>query len=261
MISARNNNSKLKSWQFDRGEEFLNELFDEWIVRSLGAKQLFSNVEHPWENGRAERSFGTIFAKARAMLKYADLPNGLWAKAVQHAVFLKNRSPSSRLNFMAPLQFRTGEQLDYRKLRVFGCPAQIFVRVKERSNSELSSRSEKGTFIGMSKRGNGFIFRIQRTKETVEIDSADAKFNETFSDCRDRQGKIIKGGRVLDPDLIIEPEPMRIEKKDISRFAKKNFYDEIDIDSEEEQDDSNEAEIEVKDHEVEQQQNREIEGN
>ena len=82
LISARNNNSKLKTWQFDRGGEFLNQLFDEWIIRHLGAKQLFSNVEHPWENGRAERSFQTIFSKARAMLKYADLPNGLWGKAV-----------------------------------------------------------------------------------------------------------------------------------------------------------------------------------
>jgi transposase InsO family protein len=255
MISARNNNSKLKSWQFDRGGEFLNELFDEWIVLSLGAKQLFSNVEHPWENGRAERSFGTIFAKARAMLKYADLPNGLWGKAVQHAVFLKNRSPSSRLNFMAPLQFRTGEQLDYRKLRVFGCPAQIFVRVKERSNSKLSSRSEKGTFIGMSKRGNGFIFRIQRTKETVDIDSADVKFNETFSDCRDRQGKIIKGGRVLDPDLTIEPKPIQTEKREESRFSKKNYYFNIDTESESDKcGDSNEVEFEIDDHEVEHQQ-------
>ncbi len=75
LISARNGNIKLKSWQFDRGGEFLNDLFDEWIVRTLGAKQLFSNAEHPWENGRAERSFATIFAKARPMLKYADLPN------------------------------------------------------------------------------------------------------------------------------------------------------------------------------------------
>ncbi len=55
LISARNGNSKLKTWQFDRGGEFLNHLFDEWIVRNLGAKQLFSNVEHPWENGRAQR--------------------------------------------------------------------------------------------------------------------------------------------------------------------------------------------------------------
>jgi hypothetical protein len=87
LISARNNNSKIKTWQFDRGGEFLNEIFEDWIVRDLGAIQLFSNVEHPWENGRAERSFSTIFAKARAMLKHADLPNGLWGKAVIHAVF------------------------------------------------------------------------------------------------------------------------------------------------------------------------------
>ena len=68
--------SKLKTWQFNRGSEFLNKLFDEWIHEQLGAKQLFSNVEHPWENGRAERSFQTIFMKARSMMKFADLPIG-----------------------------------------------------------------------------------------------------------------------------------------------------------------------------------------
>jgi transposase InsO family protein len=205
IISARSN-SKLKTWQFDRGGEFLNDIFEEWIQRDLGATQLFSNVEHPWENGRAERSFSTIFAKARAMLKHADLPNGLWGKAVVHAVFLKNRCPSRRLNFKAPLQFRTGEPINFKRLRVFGCPAQIFVRQKERENNKLSSRSEKGTFIGMSKIGNGFIFRIKRTGQFVEVDSSDAMFNETFSDCRDRRGKIIKGGRILDPDLYNVPD-------------------------------------------------------
>ncbi len=206
LISARNNNIKLKTWQFDRGGEFLNEIFEDWILRDLGATQLFSNVEHPWENGRAERSFSTIFAEARAMLKHADLPNGLWGKAIIHAVFLKNRCPSRRLNFKAPLQFLTGEPIDFRRLRVFGCPAQIFVRQKQRENNKLSSRSEKGTFIGMSRIGNGFLFRIERTRQFVEVDSADAKFNETFSDCRDRRGKIIKGGRILDPDLYNVPE-------------------------------------------------------
>ena len=206
MISARNNNIKLKTWQFDRGGEFLNDIFEEWIQRDLGATQLFSNVEHPWENGRAERSFSTIFAKARAMLKHADLPNGLWGKAVVHAVFLKNRCPSTRLNFKAPMQFRTGESIDYKRLRVFGCPAQIYVRHKQRANNKLSSRSESGTFIGMSKIGNGFLFRIKRTGQFVEVDSADAKFNETFSDCRDRKGKIIKGGKSLDPDLFNVPD-------------------------------------------------------
>ena len=206
IVSARNDNAKLKTWQFDRGTEFLNDQFDNWIVKTLGAQQLFSNVEHPWENGRAERSFQSIFSKARAMLNYADLPMGLWGKAVIHAVYLKNRCPSSRLNNLAPLQFRTGEKIDFKRLRVFGCPAQIFVRSKDRDINKLSPRSEMGVFLGMSKLGKGYVFRIQRNKRIVEVDSADVKFNETFSDCRDRKGRIIKGGRVLDPDLFNIPE-------------------------------------------------------
>jgi transposase InsO family protein len=250
MISARNGNIKLKTWQFDRGGEFLNDLFEEWIVRTLGAKQLLSNVEHPWENGRAERSFATIFSKARAMLKYADLPNGLWGKAVTHSVFLKNRCPSSRLNFLAPIQFRTGEIIDFTRLRVFGCPAQIFVKQKDRSNNKISSRSEKGTFIGMSKLGNGFLFRIERTKSFVEVDSADVKFNETFSDCRDRKGKIIKGGRVLDPELFNVPEmeanisamlSKLNDKDERSRFSARNFYSDLAPDESEESDSDREV--------------------
>jgi transposase InsO family protein len=232
MISARNGNIKLKTWQFDRGGEFLNDLFEEWIVRTLGAKQLFSNVEHPWENGRAERSFATIFSKARAMLKYADLPNGLWGKAVTHSVFLKNRCPSSRLNFLAPIQFRTGEKIDFTRLRVFGCPAQIFVKQKDRSNNKISSRSEKGTFIGMSKLGNGFLFRIERTKSFVEVDSADVKFNETFSDCRDRKGKIIKGGRVLDPELFNVPDiEAKVSAMPSDKFTTCKFFNVPDIEA------------------------------
>ena len=143
-----------------------------------------------------------MFQKARAMIKHADLPIKTWGKAIQHAVYLKNRSPSTRLNLLSPLQFRTGEPQDFTNLRVFGCPAQIFVRSTQRGNNKLSDRSEKGTFIGMSKHGNGYLFRIQRNNTVVEIDSKDVKFNETFSDCMDRRGKLIKGGRVLDQDLL-----------------------------------------------------------
>ena len=249
LITARSKNS-LKSWQFDRGGEFLNQLFEDWILRELGALQLFSNVEHPWENGRAERSFSTIFQKARAMIKYADMPNGIWGKAVMHAVYLKNRCPSTRINYLSPLQFRTGEATDFTRLRVFGCPAQIFIRSKERPNNKLSSRSEKGTFIGMSQLGKGFIFRVRRLNQTVEIDTADCKFNETFSDCRDRQGRIIKGGRVLQPDLINELDmaadvdatiekwnsttfqPKPIDKP--SRFSSTNSFENLNDDSDRE---------------------------
>ncbi len=157
-IITKRANSTLRTWQFDRGSEFCNHKFYEWIHQELGGKQLFSNVQHPWENGRAERSFQTLFSKARSMMHHADLPIRTWGKAILHAAYLKNRSPSTRTNGLSPLQFRTGEPLDYSKLRVFGCPAQIFIRPSDRDHPKLGTRSEHGTLVGMSSKGNGFIF-------------------------------------------------------------------------------------------------------
>ncbi len=72
LISARTRN-KLLTWQFDRGTEFLNSTFEQWLKLELGVTQRFSNIEHPWENGKAERSFQTLFALSRSLLKHADL--------------------------------------------------------------------------------------------------------------------------------------------------------------------------------------------
>ncbi len=111
LISARTGN-KLLTWQFDRGTEFLNSTFEAWLKMELGVVQRFSNVEHPWENGVAERSFQTLFSLSRSLLKHADLPERLWGKAVLHSVYLSNRSPTAGLGGIAPLQFRTKEPID-----------------------------------------------------------------------------------------------------------------------------------------------------
>jgi hypothetical protein len=43
-IITTRSKSTLRTWQFDRGSEFCNHLFDEYIYRQLGANQLFSNL-------------------------------------------------------------------------------------------------------------------------------------------------------------------------------------------------------------------------
>jgi hypothetical protein len=53
----------------------------------------------------------------------------------------------------------------------------------------------------MSSKGNGYIFRVDRYNTIVEVDSTDALFNETFSNVRDRKGRLIHRGVVLPPDL------------------------------------------------------------
>jgi transposase InsO family protein len=189
LIAARTGN-KLVTWQFDRGTEFLNSTFEKWLKLELGVVQRFSNIEHPWENGLAERSFQTLFALSRSLLKHADLPDRIWGKAILHSAYLMNRSPSTALGGIAPLQFRTKEPTDLSHLRVFGSPAQIFVRPTIRDDNKLSDRSISGTFVGISDKGNGYVFLIRKLDMLVDIDTKDAKFNETFSDYRARQGKL-----------------------------------------------------------------------
>ena len=185
----------------------MNATFEQWLLLDLGVKQRFSNVEHPWENGKAERSFQAIFSLARSLLKHADLPIRMWGKAVLHAAYLMNRTPASCTGGIAPLQFRTKEPLDLSNMRVFGSPAQIHVRATIRADKKLSDRSVSGTYIGHSGHGNGYIFLVPKTasnkNECIEVDSTDVKFNETFSPCRERLGKL-SPANAIDPDLSIE---------------------------------------------------------
>ena len=70
-------------------------------------------------------------------------------------------------------------------------------------DKKVSDRSVSGTFVGISTKGNGYIFLVNsanRLAEFVEIDSKDAKFNETFSDYRGRQGKTTEANHIA-PDL------------------------------------------------------------
>ena len=218
-ILARTGN-KFLTWQFDRGTEFLNSTFERWLKMELGVIQRFSNVEHPWENGLAERSFQTLFSMSRSLLKYADLPDRFWGKAILHAAYITNRTPTTSLGGIAPLQFRTKQPIDLGHMRVFGSPAQIFVRPSARNDTKLSNRSVSGTFVGMSDKGNGYIFLIGSSNKFVEIDSRDAKFNETFSDYRDRQGKL-NAAQNIAADLRVETEG--------NRYDEKNNCNDIDI--------------------------------
>jgi hypothetical protein len=103
-------------------------------------------------------------------LKHADLPDRIWGKAILHSAYIMNRSPSSALGGIAPLQFRLKEPIDLSHLRVFGSPAQIFVRSTIRNDNKLSDRSVSGTFVGVSDKGNGYIFLIKKSNTLIEVD-------------------------------------------------------------------------------------------
>ena len=117
------------------------------------------------------------------------------------------------------MQYRTKEKIDISNLRVFGCPAQIHIRATRRDDNKLSDRSESGTFVGMSQKGNGYIFLVARLNKIIEIDSKDVKFNETFSDCRERKGQLSSGANITS-DLFTEKEANEVTNSSSSETQK-----------------------------------------
>ena len=57
----------------------------------------------------------------------AGLSEDFWAKAVNVASYLVNRSPSTTIKLKAPEEVWPSSPTDYSNLRVFGCPAYAHV--------------------------------------------------------------------------------------------------------------------------------------
>ena len=193
-------------WTFDRGTEFLNKDVRSYVRDELQASTFYSNVEHPWENGLAERSFGVLFTIARALLHDAKCPDHLWGHAILHGCYLRNRRPSKKCDGKSPIHVATGAAADLSKLRVFGCPAMVYVRDKQRyPHRKLAHRSVLTIFVGMSKVGNGWLFLHSRDRTFYNIkliDSKDVKFNELFEDMRMPLNVTRKNGTFYDADLV-----------------------------------------------------------
>jgi hypothetical protein len=191
-------------WTFDRGTGFLNKDVRSHARDELRASTFYSNVEHPWENGLAGRSFGVMFTIARALLHDAQCHNNLWGHAILYACYSRNRRPSKKCGGKSPAHYATGAPTDLSKLRVFGCPAMVHVRERQRPDPKLDHRSVLTMFVGVSTVGNGWIFLQSRDRQFYDvkhIDSIDVKFNELFEDMKMPLNKTSENGNVFEPSL------------------------------------------------------------
>ncbi|KAK2974533.1 hypothetical protein RJ640_007377 [Escallonia rubra] len=89
--------NKVKCLKSDNGGEYRDGGFQEYCSNN-GIRLIRTVKTTPQENGLAERMNKTIMERARCMRIHADLPLQFWATAVDTAVYLINRSPTSALN-------------------------------------------------------------------------------------------------------------------------------------------------------------------
>lgn len=95
---------------------------------------------NPSQNGLAERMNRITVKSARSMMFHSNLPVNFWAEALNTAVYLKNRSPTTALDGIIPYECLLNRKPDVANLRVFGCVAFVHLTADQRKKFDPKSR-------------------------------------------------------------------------------------------------------------------------
>ncbi len=88
-----------------------------------------------------------MFNVARSMLFYCDLPLSFWGDAVEYAVYILNRSPTSAdPKRMSPMEMITGKAADLTDIVIFGSPCTVYREKKV--TGALTKRGAEGYILG-----------------------------------------------------------------------------------------------------------------
>ncbi len=124
--------------------------------------------DSPQSNGMAEHGNHSHLEDARAMLIKAGLPPYLWAEAVLHKVWLKNRTSHSMLEGnITPHEKVTHQKPNLSQLHEFGCT----VWVKKLGQSKLQPQADAGYFVGFDKESKGiWVYWPGQRRVSIERD-------------------------------------------------------------------------------------------
>lgn len=142
---------RISRFKCDNGGEYANKAFVSFC-EAKGIQIEWTVPYTPQQNGTSERLNRTVVERARAMLADANIGKQFWVQAVQTAVYLINRCPTSANDSDAtPFEVWEGKRPNISKLRVFGCPA--YVHVPGEIRRKLDVKAWRGIFVGYSPNG------------------------------------------------------------------------------------------------------------
>jgi hypothetical protein len=135
-----------KVLRVDNGSELTSKAVKEWCAE----KGITLKTTVPYSHqqlGVAERFHRTLIELARAILIAKNLPKFLWAEAVAHAAYLRNRAPTRALNGLTPEEAFTGEKPDISHLQEFGSDVWVLTQATNK-RGKLDGKAKKSTFVG-----------------------------------------------------------------------------------------------------------------
>jgi transposase InsO family protein len=155
---------KIKCLSTDNGGEYTNDEFDNFCQHE-GIKRQFTTAYTPQQNGVAKWMNRTPLERTRAMLKAVGLAKLLWAKAVNIACYVINRSPSTAIDLKTPMEMWTGKLADYSRLHIFRSPVYVMYNTQE--VSKLDSKSRKCVLLGYADGVKGYRLCDPTTHKVV----------------------------------------------------------------------------------------------
>ena len=100
---------------------------------------------------------------ARSMMAHADLPEMYWAEAVETAVYIRNRTPTTAIKGnRTPLEVWSGVPPNIAHMKVFGCMA--YAHVPDAPRQKLDSKAIKLQFVGYSVQSKGYRLLDEKTQ-------------------------------------------------------------------------------------------------
>ena len=101
----------IKILRTDNGGEYCSKAFEVYL-KEKGITHQLTVPYNPAQNGVAQRMNRTIVESARSLLFHSNTPTELWAEAVNTAVYLRNRSPTTALDAVTLMNVcLTGNQM------------------------------------------------------------------------------------------------------------------------------------------------------
>ena len=173
-LVERMSDYQLKILHTDNGGEYTSSEFSSYL-RVEGIRHEFTIPKAPEQNGVAEGLNRILVESVRSMLTDGQLPHNFWEEALSTAVFLSNRSFTSAVPGMTPLQAWSEKKQSVSNLRVFGCAAYSHIPKDERT--KLSPKARRCIFLGYGDVTKGY--RLYDPSKAHVIHSQDVIFDET----------------------------------------------------------------------------------